>query len=159
MKRFLLLVVLFLPLALSAQVEKNSVMPDFKLYRFDNDRPFTKTDITKGKKSLIVFFDATCEHCQHELLAISKQYADFKNVNFYLVTMDEKPQVERFMNAYAKPLKGKNNVTVLLDPDRVFLPAFQPLRFPGLYIFSEDQKLLWHMDGQREVNEILAALK
>ncbi|MXV14185.1 peroxiredoxin family protein [Hufsiella ginkgonis] len=155
-----LLFVLALSAGAHAQLAINSEMPSkFKFYKLSDSSGFGKANFEKGKKSLVIFFDAGCEHCQQEMLAINKRLDEFRNVHFYLVSMDKKPAVERFMKRFAGNLENNKSVTILLDPEQSFVPTFFPERFPGLYIFSADQKLVWHKDGQRELDELLAALK
>ena len=108
---------------------------------------------------MIIFFDATCEHCQHEVADIGERLRDFEKVHMYLISMDIKPEVEKFMARYGKELKDKKFVTVLLDPDKNFLPNFMPERFPAVYVYSEKQELTWHKDGQRDVQELVDAIK
>jgi hypothetical protein len=156
---FLPLTCLFLSFCTRAQVGQTAKLPSgFKFYTLTDSSAFTSADIGKEKKSVIIFFDATCEHCQHEVAGIGERAKDFEKVNLYLISMDVKPEVEKFMSRYGKELKNKKFVTVLLDPDKNFLPNFMPERFPAIYVYSEKQELIWHKDGQREVQELVEAI-
>ena len=141
-----------------SQQPKAAVMPDFKFYRLD-DTPFTRNDITAGKKSMVILFDTSCEHCQHEMEDIGSRYADFKDINFYLVSLDDKPEITGFMQTFGKELNGKDNVTVLQDKDHLFIPKFLPTKYPAMYIYSAKQQLIEYIGGQKDVEDVIAALK
>jgi len=138
----------------SAQT-RDSIMPDFKFFRLEDSSPFTKNNIDSKKKSIIILFDTSCSHCQDEIAAIGKQYSDFKNVNLYLVSMDIKTAIEVFMEKYGKELKGRKNVTVLQDSSNDFVPKFNPTKFPAMYIYSENKKLISYFGGQKDIKEIV----
>lgn len=171
-RRFLTGLVVLLPLlftfctqaqvgqATQAEAGKTGKIPEgFKFFRLSDSTAFTNTDLEKGRKSLIVFFDATCTHCQDEVRAIGKRYADFRNVHIYLVTMDEKKQATRFMTTFGKDIYGKKLVTVLLDPDKQFLPLFAPEKFPALYVYSKDGQLTWQKNGEQPIEDIVKAVR
>jgi hypothetical protein len=153
-----LIFVLFATVSSQSQPRKGAPMPDFKFYKL-NSAPFTRNDVPAGKKSIIILFDSTCDHCQQEIKDIGSRYSDFKNTNFYLVSFDVKPQIDKFMSTFGKVLNGKPNVVVLRDVGYDFVPKFQPTKFPAMYIFSEKKQLIEYIAGQKDVAYILAALK
>jgi hypothetical protein len=132
-----------------------SVLPEFKFSKLDGTS-FSKNQIKGEEKSIIIYFDPTCDHCQGEITAIGKRYNDFKNVSFYLVSGHAKSEVSTFMQTYGKQLKDKKNVTVLLDPKMEFIPKFSPTQYPAIYVYSKG-KLLKYFSGTTNVNDILAA--
>lgn len=142
-----------------SQQYDGAAMPGFTFYAYENDAPFTNDDIEEGKKSIVVLFDTNCSHCQAEIDSIGKHYNDFKQLNFYLVTLDAKPEIEKFMSTYGKGLNGKKNVTVLLDTAHEFIPKFQPTKYPALYVYSENKKLIKYFAGQNDIKEIIEAAK
>lgn len=153
------LILLFI--AMSAQVQsqvRDSIMPDFEFIRVDDASVFTKSNLPSDKKVMFVLFDTSCSHCQQEALTIGKHFTEFKNIDFYFVSMDNKKSINRFMETWGKELKTKENVTVLLDTNRNFITKFQPTRFPAMYIYSEKQKLIKYFGGQKNLEEVLSAV-
>lgn len=134
-------------------------MPEFTFYRLKDSSAFTNENIEPGKKSLIILFDTSCSHCQAEMDSIGKHYNEFKKVNFYLVTLDAKPEIATFMNKYGAGLNGKKNVIILLDSAHEFIPKFQPTKYPAMYVYSEKKKLIKTFFGQKDVEEVLEATK
>lgn len=134
-----------------------ATMPDFKFYT-SKLTGFTKNDIPAGKQSLIVFFDATCPHCQKVAGQLSKKTKELSKINIYMVSLDEFRTIDYFMEHYAKALVGQKNVTLLQDRDHVFIPLFVPSKYPSVYLYSADKKLKFNNSGETEVSKILSKL-
>lgn len=142
-----------------SQQHQGNEMPDFTFYTLKDSTAFTDEDIEPGKKSILILFDTSCSHCQAEMDSIGKRYNEFKHVNFYLVTLDAKPEIATFMNKYGSGLNGKKNVTILLDSGHEFIPKFQPTKYPAMYVYSEHKKLIKSFFGQKDVEDVLEATK
>src|SRR5437764_12094625 len=112
-KRFLkvMLVLILSPFSAFCQSPAQAI-PDFTFYKLNN-APFTDKNLTAGKKLFFVFFDSDCEHCQRAVSYISNHYRDFKTISLYLITLDDKDKIDRFINKYGAKLKNKKNVTLL----------------------------------------------
>ncbi|MGY0040800.1 TlpA family protein disulfide reductase [Pedobacter sp. NJ-S-72] len=123
MKKYLFgFLIVFLSMTASAQMPAGTV-PAFQFYKADG-KAFTNTQITPDHKSLFVFFDATCSHCQKTMLELSKRYEEIKKLNIYLVSLDQHITMNDFMSKYGKNLIGKKNVLLLEDRDHVFIHPF-----------------------------------
>lgn len=134
-----------------------NTLPEFKFVKMDGT-PFTKSNIKPLEKSILIYFDPTCDHCQKETDEIGKRYNDFKNVSFYLISRSSKTDVSTFMRTYGKRINGKKNVMALLDPNSEFMMKFAPTQYPSIYVYSKG-RLIKFFSGTTNVNEILAATK
>ena len=134
------------------------VMPEFSFYRADGN-PFTRMQVTPGKKSLVMFFDATCSHCQKTMQQLSGRYKELEKINIYLVSLDQHITMNYFMSRYGKNLTGKKNVLLLEDRDHVFIPLFSPSKYPALYLYSPQNKLLFYTSGDEKIQELFQAVK
>lgn len=146
---FTCLTAVFLSLSVSAQ-DPGSAMPNAIFYNRDNS-PFSTYNIPKGKKSLIIFFDATCEHCQKVVAQISKRTKELKNVNIYMISQDEYRSIDYFMTNFGKPLLQQKNVKVVQDRDHVFIMAFHPKQYPAIYLYGQDKSLVFTSSNQNDV--------
>lgn len=135
-----------------------STMPNAVFYK-ENTAKFSTDQIPKGKKSLIMFFDATCEHCQKVAGNLSKNTKELSNVNFYLVSQDVFRSINYFVDTFAKPLKTMKNVTTLQDKDYVFIPLFHPRQYPSLYLYGADKKLILFSSNEKDVPKFLNLMK
>ncbi len=133
-------------------------MPKALFYKTDGAN-FSTDLIPKGTKSMIILFDATCDHCQKVATNISKRSNELTNVNLYLVTQDEIRSINYFMDNFAKPLKTMKNVMVLQDRDRIFIPLFHPKQYPSLYLYGKDKKLEFYSSDERDVSRFFSRIK
>lgn len=72
--------------------------------------------------------------------------------------MDKKQQIQNFINTYGKQLNGKNNVTILADPNRLFLEKFKPSQFPALYIYNAKHQLLKYWDTSANIDQVMSII-
>ncbi len=125
-------------------------IPAFQLFRL-NSTAFTNKDLPKGKILFFMFVDPDCDHCQHAIESIGEQYSTFKKTSIYLISMDEPEKIINFMNLYGSKLKGQKNVTVLQDKLHKFMERFKPIRYPAMYLYSPENKLLDYEDNPEAV--------
>jgi len=140
------------------KAQQPNVLPQFTFFKLDG-KAFSNKDLVQGKKNLFMLFDCTCEHCQREARLLNENYAQFKNTNIYMVTLDEAYIIPQFFNSYAKGLNSKPNVSVLQDKNRTFIPTFLPKMYPGIYLYSATGKLLVYNAGDGGIKKVVTALK
>lgn len=129
-------------------------IPEFTFYKM-NGQSFSKKDLTKSKRIVIVFFDATCEHCQHELKLMSDRFDEFKKAEFYLVSMDNVRGIQWFMDKYAPRMKGRPNVTLLTDVNRQFITRFTPVQYPALYVYGTNGHIIKYYGQNSKISDII----
>ena len=107
-------------------------IPDFNFMELNNSL-FTNRNLQPGKMSLFIFFDPDCEHCQHAIMTINKQYPEYKKIMIYLVSVANPRQIIFFMDTYGRQLAGKKNVKVLRDTQNQFISRFRPVNIPPFF--------------------------
>lgn len=105
-----------------------------------------------------MFFDATCDHCQQVAKQLSRQTSKLQNVNIYLVSMDEFRSIDYFMSNFAKPLQAMKNVTVLQDKHQVFINLFKPDKYPSMFLYGTNKRLIKFSSNDKEVPKFLALM-
>lgn len=128
-------------------------IPSFIFYRLNNI-PFTTTDIRQGKKVLFVFFDSSCDHCQHALHEIDLHLNRFKHTNVYLVTLDGAEAISNFMRIYAPHLGNQPNFTILRDLRNEFIVKFNPRKYPSMLLYSANGGLIVYEDDDNNILSI-----
>jgi len=149
--KFLLtcITVIFISLTAAAQ-EPGSAMPNAIFYNRDSST-FPTYSIPTGKQSFVIFFDATCEHCQRVVAQISKRSKELSKVNIYLISQDEYRSIDYFMTNFGKQLLPLKNVKVVQDRDHVFIMAFHPKQYPAMYLYGADKKLKYNSSSEKDV--------
>ncbi len=129
-------------------------IPEFTFLTL-NGQSFTRNQLKENKKLIIVFLDITCDHCQKEIALIGDHVNEFKNSEFYLVSLNDVNGIKKFMGTYGKKLNGRSNVTVLRDFQNQFIARFKPVQFPALYVFRPDFTLVKYFGQNSDVKEII----
>lgn len=153
MKSIILSICLFFSAVTFTVGAPPQTMPDFKFLKLDSTE-FSRNDLSKDKKTLIVFFDATCGYCKKSIKQINSRYKELKKINIVLISLDEKKGIEMFMNENAPLLKKKNNVTILRDASYQFIPLFSPKRYPSIFLYSEQQELIIFINDDNRLEEV-----
>lgn len=142
-----------------ATAEPAASVPDFTFFILKSGIRFTKEDLAESGNIVFIFFDPTCGHCQHEARDIGQHYDEVKNANFYFVSMNDPSLMASFLDTWATPLVGKGNVEVLYDRNAEFINKFHmPSQYPATYVYGADGKLKEYWNGERRINEIIAAI-
>jgi peroxiredoxin len=132
-------------------------IPKFQFFRFNNTS-FTHKDIPQGKIIFFMFFDSDCDHCQHAIKSIGDQYQAFKKTAVFLISIDDQNKINHFMETYGSKLKGQKNVTLLQDKLQQFIVKFNPVRYPSMFIYSPEKKLIDYEDNPESVFRLVNAI-
>ena len=149
----LFIFLLFISFNASAQIlgqPPSPVIPHFQFFRLNN-APFTDNDLPKGKIMLIMFIDPDCDHCQRAINNICDQYNAFIKTDFFLISVSGIDKINQFMSTFGRKLKGRKNVTVLQDKLQQFISKFHPVRYPAMFLYSREKKLLDYEDNPESV--------
>lgn len=142
-----------------AAAEPAASIPNFTFFILKSGIRFTNEDLAKKGNIVFILFDPTCSHCQHEAHDIGENYDRVKSANFYFVSMNDPSLMASFLDTWAKPLVGKENVEVLYDRSAEFINKFHvPSQYPATYVYGTDGELKEYWNGERGVNEIIAAI-
>ena len=148
MKGFLKLIIFLLCLLAAfespAQTPAQTI-PEFTFYRLDKT-PFTNKNVTNGKEVLFIFFDVTCDHCQHTISTLNKRISECQKISIYLISLEDKIAITKFFNQYGKNLPGQKNVTILQDSKEQFITQFNPRKYPSVFLYSAQKKLRLYDD-------------
>jgi len=132
-------------------------IPQFQFFRFNNTS-FTDKDLPPGKIIFFMFFDSDCDHCQHAIKSIGDQYRAFKKTAVFLISIDDQNKINHFMNTYGSKLKGQKNVTLLQDKLQQFIIKFNPVRYPSMFIYSPEKKLIDYEDNPESIFRLVNAI-
>ena len=158
MKKMVFLLLSQVILVLSIQAQKPAqILPAFTFYKLDHTS-FTNANLQAGKPNFFFFFDPNCDHCQHAAANLNQHYQDYKETEFYLVSKTSSDTITRFIKQYAPVFYGKQNVTILQDSKDEFLDKFQPIRYPGMFLYTPDKKLVDYEDNEEAMFRFINTL-
>ncbi len=140
-----------------AQVPAQKMVP-FTLFDV-NGKPFTEKNISKDKLIFFLFIDPDCEHCQKAISDYNKNYEAFKQTSIYIISEGSFQILQSFLNKYAPGLSQKRNVTLLEDKKNTFISTFQPIRYPGMFLYDKDGKLLVYEDNDETIFRFVNFMK
>ncbi|MDO9255049.1 MAG: redoxin domain-containing protein [Bacteroidales bacterium] len=123
-------------------------IPAFTFYKLDKT-PFTNKNLAVGKDILFIFFDVTCDHCQHTISTLSKRISECQKIAIYLISMEDKAAINNFFALYGKNLPGQKNVTILQDTQNQFITQFNPRKYPSVFLYSAQKKLRLYDDDDQ----------
>ena len=121
-------------------------VPAFEFSRFDKT-PFINKDLAAGKPLFFFFFDCTCDHCQHAMTYLNKNFSEYKKAAVYLISLDNQQMVNAFLHKYGPNVINQKNVTILQDTKYQFIARFKPRKYPSLFLYAADKKLLDYEDN------------
>lgn len=124
-----------------------ATVPDFTFFKLDKTA-FTNKNLEQGKLLFFLFFDPTCEHCQRAIQSLNNHYKELKNAAVYLISSNDAETINQFINKYGKVLSNKKNVIQLQDHGGEFLSKFQPRKYPAMFLYSREKKLMRYEDNE-----------
>ncbi|QEK53120.1 redoxin domain-containing protein [Pedobacter aquae] len=148
----------FLSIGMLNAQEPVRTIPSFKFFQLSGTS-LTDKNIPLGKLSIFSFFDITCSHCQETMQLLAKEHPNLSHVNLYLVTMDRKDGILKFMNVFGANLLNKKNVTILQDLNQEFIAKFYPRKYPSVFLFDKNKKLLMYQDEEAKIINLIAKAK
>ena len=143
----------FLLLIISVKISAQSpaeIVPAFNLYKQDKSS-FTNSNLARDKMLFFVFFDASCDHCQHAFQYMNQHHREFDKAAVYFITIDNPANTAIFLNKYGNNLKGKRNITLLIDLNNEFIRKFKPRKYPSIFLYSTQKKLLLYDDDEQNL--------
>lgn len=159
MKNFCISVVFLLLLSndMIAQTPAATI-PEFSFLKVNNS-VFTNKNLETGKMIFFVFFDSDCDHCHHALQYINLHYSEFSKATIYLVTLDKPNIANGIISKYAPKLNNNKNVTILQDNRNEFIQKFKPRKYPSIFLYSNQKKLLLYDDNEQNLYKFSKLIK
>jgi len=130
-----------------------TTIPVFRFIRHDGGM-VSNADLPKGRLALFVFFDPDCDHCKRTVAHMNSEIAAYRSVFLYFVSMESQDKIDRFVSTYASRLAAQRNVVFLRDPGAAYMVSFHPIRFPSLFLYSPEHKLLDYEDNEETLFRI-----
>jgi cytochrome oxidase Cu insertion factor (SCO1/SenC/PrrC family) len=109
-----------------------------------------------GGKTVLIFFGATCDHCQREATDIQRNQKGFEHYTLYFVSLDPFPLINQFATDYH--LDRQSNIHFVRADGTSVFKELGNIQTPTILIYSESRQLVRRFDGETKVEEILKLL-
>lgn len=132
-------------------------LPQFSVLLPDSITWYTKKDLPRNKKTVVMVFSPDCEHCQHETELITQHISDFRHSQLLMVTPLAFEKMRDFYEKYG--LSQYKNITVGYDPRFFFTGYFKMKVFPFIAIYDKKYALLKTFEGSPPFEDLLKYVK
>ena len=106
--------------------------------------------------TILIFFGASCEHCQREATQIQKNLKRFEHYTLYFISMDPFPVINQFAQEYG--MNNRPNIRFMRADGASVSSSLGYLQTPTILIYAANRKLIKRFDGETKVEEILKFL-
>jgi len=106
--------------------------------------------------TILIFFGASCEHCQREATQIQKNLKRFERYTLYFISMDPFPVINQFAQEYG--MNNRPNIRFMRADGASVSSSLGYLQTPTILIYAANRKLIKRFDGETKVEEILKFL-
>lgn len=107
-------------------------------------------------KTILIFFQPDCDHCQREATQIHDHIEAFKDYEMYFISTAALDQVKKFSEDYH--LADRPSVHFAQTELDYIVNSIGSINLPSVFIFSTEGKLIRHFDGEVEIAKILEVL-
>jgi thiol-disulfide isomerase/thioredoxin len=139
----------------SAPFMRYPTIPPFHLLKLDSSTYLTKDDLRKNRKTMVIFFSPTCEHCKHQTEAILADFKDFKDIEIVMATFQPFTEMKEFDEHY----KIYEHPNILIGRDEHFiLPPFYKIKnLPYLALYDRKGNLITTFEGTQKTDDLIKA--
>jgi peroxiredoxin len=164
MKRFTIFIlsVLFF---INCSAQSDTLLPPFrkfpsyppvKLLLPDSLTYYTKKDLPGKLPVIIMYFNPSCDHCQHETEEILKNMDRLKKVQIVMATMAPFKEMIDFRKKYK--LDTYNNIIVSRD-EHYFLSTFYNVHnLPFLAFYNRKKELIDTFEGSMPIDKLIQTI-
>ncbi len=113
---------------------------------------FTKADLPKKKPVMVMIFNPTCEHCQHETEALTKNIEKFKDVTIVMATTYPYDSMMAFRERYH--LADYDNIIVGQDVNYFLVSYYLMHSMPFLAFYDKRLNLISVFEGTMPMDKL-----
>lgn len=133
--------------------KKVPYFPPVKLLLSDSITWYQKDDLPKKTAVLMMYFNPTCDHCQHETEDIVKNIDKFRDIHIVMATAMHFDSMRVFKERYR--LGNFKNIVVGYDPGFFLMTFYQVHSLPFLALYNRWKELISAYEGGLPVDKIL----
>ncbi|HJU45639.1 MAG TPA: hypothetical protein VJ647_02595, partial [Chitinophagaceae bacterium] len=129
-------------------------LPPFTLLGVDSSA-FSRDDLPKHKKTLIMYFSPECDHCKHQTEDMLKEMNRLKGIQIVMATYQPFEEMTAFYKNYN--LARYSNIKIGRDIKYFFAPYYQLMNLPYLGLYDAKWNLITTFEGNVSVDKLVKA--
>ena len=130
-------------------------MPNFE-FKTLTGFPFNRDSLTQGQKTMLMYFNPLCDHCQEEVEDVKQHKEDFSAIQVVLVSPYLLNEVLKFDSIYG--ISKEENMIILHDEKYQFYQIFNAKAFPTTYIYNANRRLKEKIRGKISHKDLVEKL-
>jgi len=142
--------------SLKAPYLRFPTIPLFTLLKVDSSK-LTRDDLSKTKKTLIMYFSPDCDHCKHQIDSMLGSMNKFQDIQILMATYQPFEQLRSFYKDYK--IAGYSNIKIGRDTQFFFPPFYKILHLPFMVLYNNKGKLITTFEGTTPINKLLEAFR
>ncbi|MBX2922633.1 MAG: redoxin domain-containing protein [Chitinophagaceae bacterium] len=132
-------------------------LPQFSIVLPDSTTIYTKDQLPKGKKVILILFSPDCDHCKHETERIKKNIDLFKKSHIVMISTMPFEKIRGFSKEFS--LDQYKNIVVGRDP-KYFLAGFYKIHYlPFIAVYDKKQQFIKSFEGNPKWEEFEKAVR
>ncbi|MBE7174422.1 MAG: redoxin domain-containing protein [Williamsia sp.] len=165
MKKYILFILLAAS-ALRAAAQEDSLMkagylrfptiPPFTLLKADSTS-LTRDDLARHKKTIVMYFSPSCDHCKHQTKDLLDNMDKFKDVEILMASYQPMEEIQAFYNDFH--LENYPNIKIGRDTKYFFVPFYKMNNLPFMALYNNKGKLLTTFEGTTKIDKLLEGFK
>ena len=133
-------------------LKESKHLPAFKFYTLKDSLSFTPDSLPIKRPILFIYFNTTCDHCQHETEELLKYITYFEKISIVLVSREDRKPIQNFAKKYEL---AKNGITVLMDSEGKIHDYFDFAYIPMIRLYNKKRQLIAAYSEQAHILDIL----
>lgn len=133
-----------------------SRLPQFSFRLYDSITLINSKSFPEGRPIVLFHFESDCRECQQTTDSLLQNMQRLKNVQFYLLSVENFANVNLFRNYYH--LDRYKNLTVGQDYDQFMRKHFKSYSIPFIALYNSDKKLVGMYKGKPVIKELVHAI-
>jgi thioredoxin-related protein len=130
-------------------------VPPFQILKVDSATYYTKEDLKKHHRTLIMYFSPECDHCKHQTQDMLESIDKLKEVEIVMATYQPFLEMKQFYNYYR--IADHPNIKMGRDEKYVLQPFYRIRNLPYLALYDSKGNLITTFEGNQKMDKILAA--
>jgi thiol-disulfide isomerase/thioredoxin len=130
-------------------------IPPFQILKVDSSTWYTKDDLKKNHRTLIIFFSPECDHCKHQTQDILADFDKFKDIEIVMATYQPFSEMKDFYAYYR--IQDHPNIKMGRDEKFFFQPFYNFHNLPFIALYDKSGKYITRFEGNQKVTTLLNA--